>query len=119
MSERETRRFVVECPTCGTREELADPNEAVELYRRHESVTGHAVEWERADLDVDVEMPEGDVEAAVRALGDRYEAGVPVGVVTAAMSEHGVGIDETLDELYELRMDGRLYEPKDDHLLHT
>ena len=117
MSERQTRRFAVTCPTCGTREELDDPNEAVEMYRRHRSVTGHAIEWERADLDVDV--PSGGVEATLRALGDRYDEGVPVGVLTAAMSERGVGIDETLDELYELRMAGQLYEPKDDHLLHT
>ena len=117
MSERQTRRLAVACPTCGTREELENPNEAVEMYERHRSITGHAIEWERADLDIDT--PTGDVEAVVRALGDSYEEGIPVGVITAVMNEQEVGIDETLDELRELRMQGRLYEPKDDHLRHT
>ena len=116
MSTPKTLQFAVTCPTCGTREELDDPNEAVEMHRRHAGVTGHTIEWERTDLDVDV--PAGGVEAVLRALCDRYEEGVPVGIVTAAMSERGVGIDETLDELYELRMAGQLYEPRDDHLLH-
>ena len=117
--ETQTRRFVVACPTCDTRAELDDPNEAVEMHRRHASVTGHAMEWERADPDVDADAPPEDVEAAVRTFGEHYEDGVPVGVVAAAMSQHGVDIGETLDRLRELRLEGRLYEPRDDHLLHT
>ncbi len=89
-----TRRLAVACPTCDTRAELDDLDEADEMHRRHASVSGHALEWERADLDVDAGPPE-DVEAAVRTLG------------------------ETLDRLHELRLEGRLYEPRDDHLLHT
>lgn len=84
------------------------------MYRRHASVTGHDLEWERADLDVAV--PGGDVKTVLDELGDRYESGVPIGVLTAAMSEQDVSIAESLEEVYDLRMTGQLYEPRDDHL---
>lgn len=107
-------RLVVTCPKCETRTALTHPNEAVETFERHRGVTGHAMVWERADLGV--ETPVGDVARVLEELAEACDAAVPIGSVTAAMSEQGVTIAETLDELYELRMTGRLYEPRDDHV---
>lgn len=106
--------LVVTCPECETRTELNHPNEAVETYERHRGLTGHEMVWERADLDVDA--PAGDVARVLEELTAQYDGAVPVGSVTAAMSEQDVSIAETLEELYELRMTGRLYEPTDDHI---
>lgn len=110
--------WVAACPRCGLRAEVSadDPNEAIRLYRRHASVTGHDIEWERI-AGAAAETDAGDVAAVLRALADRYEAGVPVGALTAAMADREMSIAETLDAVYDLRMSGKLYEPRDDHLL--
>jgi hypothetical protein len=113
MSTTEPHAGVVTCPTCEFHVSVAEPNEAVEVYRRHERVTGHEVEWERTALNVTALS--SDVESVLETLDEEYSDGVPVGVLTAAASTRGVPISAVLDELYSLRMDGVIYEPLDDH----
>lgn len=108
--------FVAACPSCDTRVATDEPNEVVAFQRRHRGITGHDVEWERADLPVDGVPEEGDVEAVVRALQPAFERGVPLGVVAAAMNRRGASLAETLEAVHEARMRGGLYEPRDDHL---
>lgn len=114
MSEQTETAFVASCPDCRVEEATDDPNDVVAFYDRHRSVTGHDVEWVRADLDG--RLPDGDLKDVVSALEDRYERGVPVGAVAAAMHERGVSIAETKERIYDLRMNGELWEPRDDHL---
>lgn len=116
MHEQKQAAFVVRCPSCGTERRTDEPNEVVEFHRRHRRVTGHDVEWVRAELPVDNVPEEGDVEAVVRHLQRRFEGGVPLGVVAAAMARNDVPIAGTLDAVYEVRMRGGLFEPRDDHL---
>lgn len=108
--------FAVICADCEVRKELDGVNEAVAFYRRHRSVTGHDVEWVRADLDVTAAASEDDLEELIGELEGRFEDGVPIGVVAAAMGERGCTIGETLAAIREQRMAGELYEPQDDHL---
>ena len=105
----------VVCADCEVHKELEDANEAVTFYRRHRSITGHDVEWVRAD-GVPKVAPEGDLEEVIAALEGRFEDGVPIGVVTAAMGNRGLTIGETVSAIRELRLGGELYEPRDDHL---
>ena len=105
---------VVTCPTCDLHVRITDPNEAVELYRRHSRVTGHDVEWERVALDVTASA--ADIESALADLESRHPEGVPIGVLAAALSAQGVNIADVLDGLYDLRMEGAIYEPTDDHV---
>ncbi len=118
MTQQNRAAFVVTCPNCGVHKRSTDPNEAVSFYRRHHSVTGHDIEWERADLDVPDTLPneDGDLRAVIDALEDHYANGVPIGVITAVMHRWGFSIGEAVDAIYELRMGGTLYEPRDDHL---
>jgi hypothetical protein len=104
---------IVTCPTCDLHVQVTDPNEAIELYRRHNRVTGHDVEWERVALDVTASS--ANVESALADLEHQYSEGVPVGVLAAAVSHHGVAIADVVDGLYDLRMEGAIYEPADDH----
>jgi hypothetical protein len=118
MATEETERphvGAISCPTCGFHATVTDPNDAIDRYRRHHSVTGHAVVWERTALDTAVET--ADVERALDTLGDEYADGVPIGVLTVALADQGVTIEETLATIYDLRMEGAIYEPRDDHLL--
>ncbi|MFC7007201.1 hypothetical protein ACFQIA_05405 [Halalkalicoccus sp. GCM10025704] len=84
------------CADCELRKDLSTPNEAVAFYRRHRSITGHDVDWKRADI-TDIEaVPKGDLKAVISALEERFPEGVPVGVVTAARSVQGATIGRTL-----------------------
>lgn len=114
-SRDERTPLAVVCADCATRKELEDANEAVAFYRRHRSITGHDIEWVRTDLDVPA-ASEDDLKELVDELEGRFEDGVPIGVVTAAMGNRGLTIGETLSAIRELRMGGELYEPRDDHL---
>lgn len=105
----------VVCADCEVHKELEDANQAVAFYRRHRSITGHDVEWVRAD-EVPTVAPEADLEEVIAALEGRFENGVPIGVVTAVMSARGHTIGETLSAIRELRLAGGLYEPRDDRL---
>ncbi|QLC35361.1 hypothetical protein EFA46_013965 (plasmid) [Halarchaeum sp. CBA1220] len=115
MSAQEPQAGVVTCPACDLHAAVDEPNDAIDLYRRHTSVTGHDVEWER--VAVGDAVTTADVKDALVALGDDYPEGVPLGVLTAALAERGVTIAATLDALYDLRMSGEIYEPRDDHVL--
>lgn len=121
MSRQDQAPFVVVCPDCDVRKRADEPNEAVAFYRRHHSLTGHDIEWERADLDVLDALPDepGDLRGVIDELASHYPEGVPIGVVAAAMDGHGLSIGETMDAIHELRMRGALYEPRDDHLRAT
>jgi hypothetical protein len=109
--------FVVACPDCEVERATDDPNETVAFYRRHSATTGHDVTVERApEAGLDDVPDDADVRAVVAALEERYEEGVPIGVVAAAMSARGETIGGTLDAIHTQRMRGGLYEPRDDHL---
>ncbi len=114
MSGSEPHAGVVTCPTCELHVRVAEPNDAIEVYRRHGRVTGHDVEWERVALDVTTTS--ADVGSALADLDDGRPEGVPIGVLAAALSPRGVPIADVLDGLYELRMEGAIYEPTDDHV---
>lgn len=101
------------CSTCELYIPVTEPNEAIEIYRRHTRVTGHEVDWERTALSVTAAST--DTESTLRDLGATFSDGVPIGVLTAALSTQGVPISEVLDDVYNLRMEGRVYEPSDDH----
>ncbi|MDL5360648.1 hypothetical protein [Halalkalicoccus sp. NIPERK01] len=115
MSQRERRSFVV-CEACDVSKEVDDPNEAVAFYRRHRSITGHDVAWGWADFDGLESSSEDDLASVIAGLEDRFEDGVPLGIVSAAMADAGRTIGETLEAIRSLRMDGELYEPRDDHI---
>lgn len=119
MSEQTRAACVVTCADCEVAKETDDPNEAVAFYRRHNSLTGHDVDWERAALDpVEGAPAEGDLEGIVRGLEQHYDddQGVPFGAVCAAMAKQGYTVGETLSLVHDLRMTGALFEPTDDHL---
>lgn len=111
--------LVVTCPDCEVSKAVDRPNEAVEFARRHHSLTGHEVEWERADLDPgDVgDVPTGSgLKDVMWELDEQYDDGIPIGIVTAVRSKQGVSMYETFDAIEALRMSGELFEPRDDHL---
>ncbi|WP_408960594.1 hypothetical protein [Natrinema sp. 74] len=116
MSTQDHAPYVAVCPECDVDLRTEAPNEIVEFYRRHYRVTGHDVEIERAQVDLAEDVANDGLKDVVWQLQDRYENGVPFGVVAAVMSDHGVSIGETLDEIHDVRMTGGLYEPQDDHL---
>jgi hypothetical protein len=116
MKREERADLAVVCADCDLRTDLNTPNEAVAFYRRHSSITGHDVGWKRADVTGIETVPEGDLEAVISALEERFPAGVPVGVVTVVRSVQGATIGGTLEAIHERRMAGDLYEPRDDHL---
>lgn len=116
MTRQRSKPFVVSCADCEVSKAVDDANEAVSFYERHTRLTGHDVEWVHADLDLDGSIPDGDLKSTVRGLELHFEAGVPIGIVAAAMSRQGFTMTETMDAIHELRMGGELYEPKDDHV---
>ncbi|WP_435180308.1 hypothetical protein [Halorussus sp. AFM4] len=117
MSRQTRPKFAATCRACAEECATDDPNEIVEFYRRHHSLTGHDVEWERADLPVLERVPlDADLQSVVEALDEHYENGVPLGVVTAAASRRGATVGETLEEVREVRLTGRFWEPSDDRI---
>lgn len=114
MNRHERARLVVICPNCAVSMAVDDVNEAVAFYRRHRAITGHDAEWERAELD-EATVPGEDLRSVIAELEARVEDSVPLGLVTVAMSERGLTIGETLDAVRELRMEGKLYQPRNDH----
>ncbi|WP_293033589.1 hypothetical protein [Natronococcus sp.] len=122
MSAQRQVAYAASCPDCDVDLHGDDPNEIVEFYRRHSSVTGHDVEFTRIQPDLTDAVTEDDLkevytlEDVVAQLEAEYEDGVPIGAVAAAMSEQGLSIGETLEKIHEIRMGGGLYEPQDDHL---
>jgi hypothetical protein len=110
--------FVARCDDCGERAATADPNAVVRVYRRHRAVTGHDMVWERAPADLPApSTADGGhaVDAALDAL-DANADGVPLGTLSAALGACGWTIGETLDAVYDRRMHGALWEPRDDHV---
>ncbi|MFC4440106.1 MULTISPECIES: hypothetical protein [Natrialbaceae] len=116
MSTQEHTSYAATCPECDVDLQTDAPNEIVDFYRRHYRVTGHDIELVHAPDDLGAAVTSDDLKDVVWQLQDRYENGVPIGAVAAAMSERGLSIGETLDEIHEIRMGGGLYEPQDDHL---
>lgn len=113
MSTSEQHAGIVTCPACELHISVSEPNEAIEIYRRHKRVTGHEIRWERTALGVTAASTE--TESVLTDLDDADSAGVPIGVLTAALSTRGVPISEVLDDIYDLRMNGKIHEPSDDH----
>ncbi len=114
----ETREapFLVACLSADIEKELHSANEIVEFYRRYHRHTGDDVTVEHAQFGF--ELPaEGTLEQVIGELEEQYgEPGVPMGTIAAAMGEQGWTVGETLERIYEVRMTGALYEPRDDHL---
>ncbi|SIS13436.1 hypothetical protein [Natronorubrum thiooxidans] len=108
--------YVATCPECDVEFQTDIANEIIEFYRRHYRVTGHHVVFDRTQLDLDEEVTGTDLKDVVWQLQNQYENGVPIGIISAVMSERGTSIGETLDEIHKVRMTGGLYEPRDDHL---
>lgn len=109
--------FVARCTESNGRVEASSANEVVEFYRRLQRVTGTDVEWVFAEHPAVTKAPDsGDVEHVLRALDEYFEHGVPIGIITAAMSKQGQTVAETLSALHDLRMSGALWEPRADHL---
>lgn len=122
MSAQRQVAYAASCPDCDVDIRSDEPNEIVEFYRRHSSVTGHDVEFTRIQPDLVDAVTEDDLkevytlEDVVARLETEYDHGVPIGAIAAAMSEQGLSIGETLEKVHEIRMGGGLYEPQDDHL---
>lgn len=117
MSQIDHETFNVECQECGVEKEVEAANEGLDFYRRHRKLTGHDVEWQRTSLPFDEPTAaEGEFKELMWELNDRFEDGVPIGVIAAVRSERGVSMRQTLEDIEDLRMSGELYEPRDDHL---
>ncbi|MFB6251967.1 MAG: hypothetical protein ABEI27_09850 [Halobellus sp.] len=76
-------------------------------------MTSHEIDWERTAINFTASSAE--TESVLLNLEDRFPEGVPVGILTAALHDQGVSISEVLEDLYDLRMNGEIYEPIDDH----
>ncbi|WP_338737834.1 hypothetical protein [Haloplanus salilacus] len=108
---RTTSAFVAACPDCAERVTTDDPNDVVAFYRRHHAVTGHDVTWERTpDVPATTELTD-----AIDRLADDA-SGVSLGAVSAAMSDRGWSVGETLSAVHDRRLTGDLWEPRDDHV---
>lgn len=110
---------IVTCSDCALSKGIDDPNEAVAFYRRHHSITSHDLEWDRADFPLLESVRSDDLKTVIDQLEAQCPDGVPIGLITAAMSRRNVTIGDTLKAIYDLRMRGELYEPRDDHLRTT
>ncbi|WP_226482186.1 hypothetical protein [Natrinema amylolyticum] len=115
MTHQRQSAFTAACRECGIDMEPDSANEIVDFYRRHRRQTDHDVILTRAEFEFDPPTDD-DLVTVIADLENRYENGVPIGIVAAAMSERGFSVGETLDEIHEVRMTGALYEPRDDHL---
>lgn len=103
--------FVAGCPDCTERVATDDPNDVVAFYRRHHAVTGHDVVWERSpDVPATTELTD-----AIDRLADDAD-GAPLGAVSAAMSDCGWSVGETLSAVHDSRLTGDLWEPRDDYV---
>jgi len=116
MSSQDQAQYVAVCPECDVTRQTDTPNEVVEFYRRHYRVTGHDIDLQHAEPDLDEEVEGDDLKEIIRQLEEQYENGVPIGVIASVMNERGQTIEETLEGIHEIRMSGGLYEPQDDHL---
>jgi hypothetical protein len=117
MSHQDTVPFVAQCTRTGETIETTTANEVVAFYRRQQRLMDTDVEWVVADHDaISPELDADSVESALRELDDEFEDGIPIGILTAAMSNEGKTVGETLTDLYELRMSGSIWEPRSDHL---
>ncbi|UPM44909.1 hypothetical protein [Halocatena salina] len=116
MSSQDQEPYVAACPNCDVTRQTDDPNEVINFYRRHYRVTGHDIEIEHAEPDLDNAVTANDLKDVIRELEGQHRNGVPMGVIAAVMKERGLSVKQTLDEIHELRMGGGLYEPQDDHL---
>ncbi|AGB39047.1 hypothetical protein [Natronococcus occultus] len=122
VSDRRDPAYAARCPDCEVDLETDAPNEIVDFYRRHYRVTGHDVTFERIEPSLGEAVTEDVLDEVytladvVAQLEDEYDDGVPIGAVAAAMSDRGRSIGETLEAAHEIRMNGALYEPRDDHL---
>jgi hypothetical protein len=109
--------FVAQCTATGTRIATSTANEVVAFYRRRQRLMDTDVEWVATQHPAVSQAPAADdVASVLRALDDDFEDGVPLGVLAAAMDKHGQTIGDTLDDVYDLRMSGSLWEPRADHL---
>ena len=110
--------FVARSTDTGERIEATAANEVVEFYRRQTRLTATDVEWLFCEHHAVTAAPDsGGIEHVLDALVEQFTNGVPLGIVAAAMSKQNWTVGETLDALYELRMAGGLWEPREDHLL--
>ena len=116
MSTRSDTTYSAVCSVCETGVRSDDANETIAFFRRHRRVTDHDIELDHDGVGVDVEITDADVLRVVRKLQSTYDSGVPVGIVAAVMDDHDCSIDETIAQIHARRMDGKLYEPVDDHL---
>lgn len=117
MTRWSTAAFVACCADCEEHVATDEPNDVVAFYRRHHAVTGHDVEWERTpnDLAAPASAASTAVDAVVADLAAPTD-GVPLGTLAAVMSDCGWTVGETLAAVYERRMHGALWEPRDDHV---
>lgn len=115
--QREDVPFVARATETGARVEASTANEVIAFYRRQQELLDTDLEWVFAEHPAVTEAPDADsIDAVLRALDDYFENGVPLGVLAAAMSKQGWTVEDTLAEVYELRMSGSLWEPRADHL---
>jgi hypothetical protein len=115
MSQHDRVCFIVTCPDCVIHKEIEDVNDAIVYYRRHYSLTGHDLVWDRADFDSSA-VSSNEPLAIIAELEAQLASSAPIGLITVAMSKQGTTIGETLEQIHDLRMAGKLYEPRNDHL---
>lgn len=109
--------FVARSTDTGERIEATAANEVIKFYRRQTRLTATDVEWLFCEHRAVTAAPDsGGVDHVLDALAEQFNDGVPLGIVAAAMSKQDWTVSETLDALYELRMAGALWEPREDHL---
>ncbi|WP_424000342.1 hypothetical protein ACOZ4I_13405 [Haloarcula salina] len=109
--------FVARSTETGDRIEASTANEVVAVYRRQQGLLDTDLEWVFADHQAVSEAPDSDsLETVLQALDESFQNGVPLGILTAAMSKQGWTVGDTVAEVYDLRMEGALWEPRSDHL---
>ncbi|WP_324759436.1 hypothetical protein [Haloarcula montana] len=109
--------FVARSTETGARIEASTANEVIAVYRRQQGLLDTDLEWVFADHPAVTTVSDSDgIETVLRALDDDFENGVPLGILAAAMSKQGWTVGDTLAEVYDLRMEGSLWEPRSDHL---
>jgi len=114
---QESAPFIARATATDELIESTAANDVVEFYRRQNGLTGTDVEWVIFDHPAVTQAPDsGDVEDVLNALDEQFKGGIPLGIITAAMSKQGWTVGETIASLHELRMSGALWEPRDDHL---
>jgi len=56
------------------------------------------------------------VESIIRDVAKEYDAGAPIDVVLERAEDRGISDDKTEHEIQKLRENGKVYEPRTDHL---